>query len=462
MINSVTNMKVQLQQFFESKQSLRKLNVQLQNALTNSLDVLTALDPSTSYTGNPYKTYNSKVQALSDMFEGKADWGNQILQSVINVRTAFTLGSGLRFIPEEGVDQRQVDFLNDFITMNGLDQDTPSRFAKEAEVEGKFLCQLVPDKNWKRPGGESGMVKVIYMPWTELDYTIYPDGADYTAYKKAMWTNPPELNSVTKLKPGEVALSQDQFVYGVFGGRLFIINEPTPVLSGSLPQIENLDKALTDLRQINHLFASPTPFIECEDGKTAKDVDTKLRGEELNWKIGKLLILAKSKFSMVGVDATGVKNLIEEIVSLIKVISGNTGVPVHFLGFTDLMSNRATAENLLESINAATEGSRYTWIKIYTDMFNKVLMMSADKLQTGFNQLIKFDIEFPLVSAQKMQELVETWLPLYVSGVIDLETMLSKVPDIDADAVLKAKEAEKAEELARTEFPVPGEEEENE
>jgi len=438
-----------VKQLAERVEELTKLNRQLQHAVTSSLDMLTALEGSSVYVGNPYKSYQQKVEALSKMYSGEADWGNQIMQSVVNVRTSFTIGSGLKFTPGDDLGEREVEFLQDFIHMNKLDQGAPKQYAREAEIEGKALFQLIADPTWARPNGRLGMVKIQFIPWTKFQYTVYPKGSDYTHYYQVKWTNPPEINAVTRLKAGNVTLEEPEFVYGVFGGRVHDINNTPPVISTSLPQFENLDKALYDLRAINNLFASPTPHLRCEDRQVAQELNAKLSSGSLNWKIGKLLITAKADLDMVGINGTGIQSLLNEIETLIKVISGNTGVPIHFFGFADVLSNRATAENLLESITAATEGARHTWIQIYEELFHKVLDFANLHLPniSAFKQGT-LDVDFPLVSAAKMKELVDVWLPLHAQDIIDSETVLSKIPDIDPDEVKARLEEEKAKRIA--------------
>jgi len=57
----------------------------------------------------------------------------------------------------------------------------------------------------------------------------------------------------------------------------------------------------------------------------------------------------------------------------------------------------------------------------------------------GFDPLA-VGAEVPFISEHKMQELIDVWLPLYNSQVIDLDTMLSKIPDIDPEKVKESRE----------------------
>ena len=57
--------------------------------------------------------------------------------------------------------------------------------------------------------------------------------------------------------------------------------------------------------------------------------------------------------------------------------------------------------------------------------------------------------DIPFITAEKMKELVEVWLPLLNSGSISLQTFLSKIPEVDAQEEMKLIEAAKQQDLAR-------------
>ena len=123
-----------------------------------------------------------------------------------------------------------------------------------------------------------------------------------------------------------------------------------------------------------------------------------------------------------------------EITSHNRIISGGTGIPVQFLGLPDLLSNRASAENLMEMVNASTSKDRAIWQGFYEELFQKVLEMANDELQGGFTNILGVSASIPPVSLTKMQELIDVWLPLYQAGTISRETLWTKIPEIDAEA----------------------------
>lgn len=197
-----------------------------------------------------------------------------------------------------------------------------------------------------------------------------------------------------------------------------------------LKLLEDIDKALWDWREMNHLFGAPTPFFKVENKSDVKPLQAAL--SEIQWRIGKLLI-TNADFSMVEITGAGAESIRKEIETKAKISSGMVGVPVHFLGFVDLMSNRATADNLMELLFASTSMERNSWVGLYSSMIEKAMRMHNEQMQNNLDsRALKVDI--PEVSYQKLKELQEVWLPMYVGGGISLPTFLSKVPDVDVGA----------------------------
>ena len=383
-----------------------------------------------SGTGNPYKGYEQNVLALGEKYEGVADWGNFQARTIIDVRSAFIIGNGIQVVETDPVTKKtiigknqkykkEVDFIEGFISRNDLDEEMAQDLAKEAEIEGKMLLKLVPtDKETKQ-------IDMRHMSYSTYKYKVKAADDDYKVYEEVKY----------KVGGDEKTLKKKEFVYKKFAGRTDKVNDVISKTGTVLRQIEDLDKALRDLRQINNLFASPTPHFNCEDGAAAEELHKLLK--RTNWKIGKYLTTTKTTFTMVGVDAQGIDALIKEITALVKIISGTTGIPVHFLGLPDLMSNRSTSTDLFEMIIASTNRERKTWVGLYEELFNRVLEMSNETFKTNFTVgVVSCDI--PQITAAKLKELTEVWLPLYQANVVDIDYMLSMIPDADPERIKEA------------------------
>ena len=96
--------------------------------------------------------------------------------------------------------------------------------------------------------------------------------------------------------------------------------------------------------------------------------------------------------------------------------------------------------DLFEFINASCNKERNIWTGFYEELFIKALIM-ARKFQTAYDpDANPVKAKILEVTEAKMQELVNVWLPLYNASVVDLDYMLSKIPDIDPERVKKSQE----------------------
>ena len=422
---------------FKKRYALEQLVKHQQSTLENqqhkleemAVDILTAkADATTTYRGNTYLTYPDAVAEIHKKYTGVAEWGVWA-GNIIDVRAAFVVGKGLRVVKVVKEADKELEFAEKFIKDNNLMLSMPLIYAVEGEVEGKFLANLFI---------EDEIIKVRYVPWTATGYTVKADDRDYLRYIEASYK--PDTGKVVKYSEGE-------FVYRKWGGRVYNVNEATPKLWRSLTQIDEVDNAYRDQREINRLLAAPTPYIKCETTDEAEWTLTQVRN--INMKAKKFLV-GTGDLKYVTIPGDTGKPLTDEIVTKLKSISGNTGVPVHFMGLPELMSNRATADNLMELIWASTVKDRQIWQSAYTEILRKAIDMW--NIKTGKTPLdpMNVEIQIPEISSAEWDMISTTWLPLYMNHAITLELLLSKIPDIDIEAERKRKEDE--DEKAALEF----------
>ena len=423
------------------------LNVTVQ-AATNILTAMNndADDSTTSYRGNPYKTFATQVTALANKYSNTATWGNLIAKNIVDVRAAFLIGAGIQVVKRESFEgdaTRELDFLRRFVEFNKLDSSYPNELAKEGEIEGRVLLRLLPVD-----GDTKGMIRVVHTPWRKFQYEVLPDAPNFYRYFKAKYVGTEENKGSTELFPLETynpsfEIGEDEFVYVRLGGNIYEPNVTPSKTAYVLGQVESLDKELWDWRKINHLFAAPTPVFEFdmdagEEARRTEDYITKK-----NWRIGKAIVLAGGKFRLETHKGEGFTTLEKAIQTDIQIISGCTGVPVHFLGFPNLLSNRATAENLLELIQLSTDKERDAWRGGYTELGQKAIVMYNER----FNQNLKpeaCEFTIPFASSQILSYIEKVYLPMYVAGAMSLEQLLSYLTNVDVDKeVIRIKEAEK-------------------
>jgi hypothetical protein len=420
-------------------------------ALTNALTGLDETD-NAHYTGSKYRTYDSQVTELAKKYAGTADWGALTARNIIDVRTAFITGTGVIAKVREGYSgdaKRELEFIRRFMRFNEIDGKKPQLWGTEAEIEGKVLLRLKPVID---PLDSLGNIRVTHTPWRYYRYEILPDEPNFDHFLRAYFvgggaaassqipganTNPP----VTSFN-----LTEPTFVYARFGGNPYEVNLTPPKTAFVLRHVEDLDKELWDWRKINHLFAAPTPWFNCEDADEARRLDTQLT--QKNWRIGKALVTAATEFSLVCSTGEGYESIRKAIESDIQVISGTTGVPVHFLGHPELLSNRSTADTLLQLIELSTDKERDIWEATYTELFRKSMVMFNDSFSNNLNP-DAIVAHLPVTSTANLVFVEKVYLPMYMAGALSLETLLSYLTDVNLPAEIKRVKAAQAEQEAK-------------
>jgi hypothetical protein len=200
-------------------------------------DILTLDSVENAYVGNDYRDYAEGVQAISEKYSGTSDWGCLQTGAVVDLRSAFILGEGLKVVhrtetKEEA--QAELDWAEHFLAYNALDAEMAQEIVKESEIEGKVALRLFWDEaSADEPikYGEtdySGMVSVRFISWLSKKYVVDVDPDDYLWYKQLTWPAVTvTINNVSRLLPaGKVP--EPEFVYKKFGGRLNDANDAQP------------------------------------------------------------------------------------------------------------------------------------------------------------------------------------------------------------------------------------------
>jgi len=418
----------------------------LQHLVKDSILALT--DAVSGYKSNQYPTYQSAVTEINRKYIGTADWGVLQTGSIIDLRAAFIVGDGMIISDKEPGEEpsAELEWVEEFFRYNDLDREVVQEFAKEAEIEGKIALKLAveedkeedeevdeKDKKWK--------VSVRFISWLDKKYEVIPNPLDYLDYQKLTWKATGKYKAET--------LEAKEFIYKKFGGRIMNPNEAAPKIMKCLPQVESFDKALWDWRSINHIFAGPVLYAKCKD---ATEVKLMLNAfNDKNFKLKKILA-GTAEMSFIKLDVGGIDSLEKEIADLAKVISGTTGVPVHWLGFVDLMSNRATAEDLINMINGATTKERQTWIGVYEEVIKKGMVMWNNAAEKGMGPDKKLDpnkikVDIPIITKMHYDRLEKIFLPAVIAGIISHEAFLAMVPGFDVKAEMERKEAAEKKEV---------------
>jgi len=402
-------------------------------------DIITLSGRPTRYVSNKYKTYGTAVAEINKKYNGTADFGVLQTGSIIDLRAAFIIGEGLKIVKKDKDANAEYDWVHEFLEYNDLDNEVVQSFASEAEIEGKIALKLALEETPESTKEKRiYMVSTRYVSWTETGYIIKAHPQDYMQYETMTWK--------PKDKDKDEVLKEKEFVYKKFGGRINLPNSATPKIMRCLPQIDNLDMALRDWREINEVFAGPILGYEVKDTKDVKRATDAL--SDKNWKIKKVFV-GMGKFYYASFDIKGVESLENEIVTNSKMVSGATGVPVHFLGFPDLMSNRAVAENMMQLVQAATTKERATWKGAYEEVIAKSMAMyNAETKLTPLDHK-KIGIEIPMITREHWLRLEKVYLPAAVAGKISDESFQALLPGFDVEAEKKRKDEKEKSDFVR-------------
>jgi len=419
------------------KKKLGQANVKIQHMI----DIMsgTESDDTGAYKGNEYRTYRKAVSAIDKKYNGNAKWGVLQAGNIVDLRAAFIIARGIKISARnKDIDAtKEIDWAKAFLEYNDLDKEMVQEFAKEAEIEGKILLKIDMDKTpdmEEHKDYKYQMVATRYVSWLEKKYKVISADEDYKKYLKVEWEGGVK---------GANSLEEDQFVYKKFGGRINDPNTAQSKVMKCLTQIDNLDKALRDWREINRIFGGPILYMKCEDkqevGKAMEALDNK------DFKIKKILA-GTGELSFVTFDIKGVESIENEILTNGKMISGTTGVSVQYLGFVDLLKNRSTSDDLREMLSSATVKERVTWEGAYEELITKAMNLFnktvyAQKEATGEKlnpALIKVNI--PIITKQHWANLEKVWLPAVIAGKITEELFLEQLPDVDIEEELSRKE----------------------
>ncbi len=431
------------------KTSLRKLRMDLVQIMGANKDILTGdiLDEDKKYTGNRYKTYTSAVNEIAKKYNSSSDWGCILSGNIIDLRSTFIISQGIKVVPRQGITkddaEKEVEWANDFLEFNDLDKEIAQEYAKEAEIEGKIALTL---KMKKLEEGEfkkyTQMMSARYLSWTHKKYTVDTASDDPLDYVTLKW----KPANATK----EETIGKAKFVYKKFGGRVNDPNQAQPKIMKCLTEIDNVTKALRDWREINRIFAGPVPHIQCENADQVKKMNLII--EKINFKIKKFLAHTGT-FGYASPDMAGAESIEKEILRLVTFISGTTGVPVHWLGLTELLKQRATADDLREMVNVGTTKERQTWEGAYQELIVKAMILTNDEEQSG-EGIGKLDpwkirVVIPTISREQWLHIEKVLMPLALAGKLSDEALISAIPGIDVQDELKKLEENKVSDFER-------------
>ena len=378
-------------------------------------------DEGTGYC-NGYIDYLSQCSELYRMLEGAAAYGAEQTRSILSYRTSFLSGEGARVSADTS---RLKDWIDDWMRAQGLTGRSLTDAVSESEVVGHVLWTIDDEGR-----AVCHPAFVGYDGWTGARMTPYALGYDWA---QPVWW--PQFDGLrlegisrrSSTTGGDyepwLETSRDRLVYIRTGGHGNVARFPAPTtrLGLAIDSLKNYDRAVRQARQINDTSTRQSPTWEIHPTDDATD-ETELR-EYLStegWDIG-APIVSRAKFSVVGSPTAPVETLQREAGMVVKDLSAVTGVPPHWLGYTDLLANRATADSLFEAIAASTHVERLAWEQGLTDMIGHARRVLGGPAGD-------FRVTLPLLSFRQFAPRNESLLALHQAGIISPDDVRSQLP----------------------------------
>lgn len=327
-------------------------------------------------------------------------------------------------------------FLKRFVKDNCLGTTAFRSWTIGGEIEGRVLLQVQPGIS--NSGEDEGIaytpIKVKYYSWLWYDYKIISNDQTGYSYDYATF--------IDKGNQGKnIVLPFEEIVYVKLGGEERFINSPTPVTASILTDIDAVDDALIDLRQINKKFGAGFIFFETLEAQTAQDILNQIHAT--NWRVGQVLA-GPAKAYYVTPSSQSIQNMETEITMRVECISGATGVPVHFLGFIKLFNTKAGAEELTQVLNARTSNERMIWREQIRELLRKAMAINT-KINGTPHDLDDIEVEIPAGTLGQLEQLSQTFLPLQQGGIISKNAVRMRIPNYNAENDEENMEEEAAE-----------------
>lgn len=376
---------------------------------------------------NDYATYDEQVEGTYKKYNGFEDFGNQQTRALVDIRSAFIGSEGLSVSCK---DEATSQWIEDFLQRNKLQGSGFLNAVKASEMAGFSLLILDLKKGEEDEANEVVVKRYKY----DAKRPIKPVYADKNFNEEIVQI---------KVKDGGhwSTLNYANYVYIRTGGDDSNSYDPTTKIGIVLTDIDNYDRALKDIRRNNFVFARVTPVFEVQSESEAKNLKAWL--QKIQWKVGTAFI-GKAKFSYESPTTSAYDNLAKELGACLKTITAVTGVPVHWLGHVDMMSNRSTAESMYETIKNATASERLTWQEAIYDLIVKAMEMHIDA--GGELKLNKdFEVKIPLIDYSGFKDKVSALSTAFADQAISMDDYRNELPGIDPLKTKKAVEAEKKE-----------------
>lgn len=388
--------------------------------------------------GNQYPTKTLAVDETYKKYQNLSQYGCPFVQRVINQRKALVMPYGVKLqlsekaIREKYAATEEMKYLDRVMDWNDFYEDREDTFCRYAEMEGQMLVML----DWNEDGdGESGLPRIKRVSWKDKHYEVVTKIDDPDEVAEIFW----DVQGTVIDKRTLIPNAKPYWSYVAFND---VNLAGTPVVSLILGNCENVDKSLGGWRKMNKFFGKLTPFFKAETWQEAQAIMQWIK--KTGWTCG--TGFAGRGMELVGPDAASADTIYKEIRANMQVISGTTGIPIHYLGFADVLSSRATANSLTEPMEVLALTDVTKWRSFYEDMFDKCILLRNEELTSDLKPGMVKPKLIPVTDRQ-YERLRRFWMPARKDGLVSKELFISQLPDIDNAEELKRQNTQQLEDL---------------
>jgi hypothetical protein len=384
-------------------------------------------------------SYESVIGALYRQYSGIDTRGSGLVREIVDFRAAQIAGNGINVRSD---DPATNEWLTRWAAYNQISGRRGLAWVRDSELEGRaVLINTVT-----RDDDGNVQIRTRSLPWIRWQYTILTDPEDGEEFRAVSFSDASgraveiDRNNATYIKTAGATAEQSGYC----------MHTTIPRTGLVLDRINAIAAAMDDLRGNNRLYGRPVRVLTAQDEATANQIRLALFGDQARGTPNVRLDNSRGEFyvvagSMSYAEPSGQANqsILREITMCAQIISGVTGVPVHYMGFPELLSNRATADDMHELINATTAREREAWKSGCREHAMKAcrLYMQETGEQLQPDSIV---VTLPVIMLSSIQRVADVWLPLYQAGVVSKQTVREQVPGIDPELERQADEAESA------------------
>lgn len=383
---------------------------------------------------NDYTTYSTQVQQTIKKYNGMSDNGNTLVRTCVDMRTSFIGGEGLS-VAGEKLTENHKTFIKEFLARNGLNSTRLFNLVKRLEIHGKALTCIMK-------GSEREEYIPLFGVYASNKIKIQPLNK-FFPQDKQRYLESSDSGEVTEIK----GLKSPTLI--VTGGDGEDLNNTTTKIGLALTECDNYDRALKTIRELNYTNARITPTFKVKSASEAVQLKDWLAKSK--WKKGEPFI-GSADFSFQSPSTATLDNLKTELTSNLKSIAGLTTCPVHWLGYVDLMSNRATAVELYQNIYNGTVLERTAISQAFKKIIIDAQRTYIDAGGDLINKVIEdIEVTLPLIDLGRFKEMVDSYSKLWMDGAINMDTYRNNIPNIDPLLEQKLDEEKLKDDIAKLE-----------